>query len=110
MGKGCTKGSAASPEAASEGAWIGSRCPYGPASQGAPCSRRTGTCEGATAPSASEATQIKGDSETHPFLSPNDEFAEFGVAGWELGNLPLTREATPDMYAGSYVRSALLRG
>ena len=57
-----------------------------------------------------EATQIKGDSETHPFLSPNDEFAEFGVAGWKLGNLPLTREATPDMYAGSYVRSALLRG
>jgi len=57
-----------------------------------------------------EATQIKGDSETHPFLSPNDEFAEFGVAGWELGNLPLTREATPDMYAGGYVRSALLRG
>lgn len=57
-----------------------------------------------------EATQIKGDSETHPFLSPNDEFAEFGVAGWELGNLPLTRAATPDMYAGSYVRSALLRG
>ncbi len=57
-----------------------------------------------------EATQIKGDSETHPFLSPNDEFAGFGVAGWELGNLPLTSRATPDMYAGSYVRSALLRG
>ncbi|MBY6218754.1 DUF3604 domain-containing protein [Qipengyuania aquimaris] len=57
-----------------------------------------------------EATQIKGDSETHPFLSPNDEFAGFGVAGWELGNLPLTARATPDMYAGSYVRSALLRG
>ncbi|QZD96347.1 DUF3604 domain-containing protein [Qipengyuania gelatinilytica] len=57
-----------------------------------------------------EATQIKGDSETHPFLSPNDEFAGFGVAGWDLGNLPLTAKATPDMYAGSYVRSALLRG
>jgi hypothetical protein len=57
-----------------------------------------------------EATQIKGDSETHPFLSPNDEFAAFGVAGWELGNLPLTRRSTPDMYAGSYARNALLRG
>ena len=57
-----------------------------------------------------EATQIKGDSETHPFLSPNDEFAAFGVAGWELGNLPLTQRTTPDMFAGSYVRSALLRG
>ncbi|QZD88749.1 DUF3604 domain-containing protein [Qipengyuania aurantiaca] len=57
-----------------------------------------------------EATQIKGDSETHPFLSPNDEFASFGVAGWELGNLPLTERSTPDMYAGSYLRSALLRG
>lgn len=57
-----------------------------------------------------EATQIKGDSETHPFLSPNDEMAGFGVKGWELGNLPLTAPATPDMYAGSYVRSALLRG
>ncbi|QKG72350.1 DUF3604 domain-containing protein [Erythrobacter mangrovi] len=57
-----------------------------------------------------EATQIKGDSETHPLLSPNDEFAGFGVAGWELGNLPLTRKSTPDMLPGSYVRSALLRG
>ena len=57
-----------------------------------------------------EATQIKGDSETLPFLSPNDEFAGFGVAGWELGNLPLTQRATPDMAAGSYIRSALLRG
>ena len=57
-----------------------------------------------------EVTQIKGDSESHPFLSPNDEFAGFGVAGWDLGNLPLTARATPDMYAGSYIRSALLRG
>lgn len=57
-----------------------------------------------------EVTQIKGDSETHPFLSPNDEMAGFGVAGWELGNLPLTHETTPDMFAGSYARSALLRG
>lgn len=57
-----------------------------------------------------EATQIKGDSEAHRFLSPNDEFASFGVAGWELGNLPLTRQTTPDMFAGNYVREALKRG
>ncbi|MFU7527441.1 DUF3604 domain-containing protein [Qipengyuania sp. ASV99] len=57
-----------------------------------------------------EVTQIKGDSETHPFLSPNDEMAGFGVAGWELGNLPLTAKSEPEMFAGSYARSALLRG
>jgi hypothetical protein len=57
-----------------------------------------------------EVTQIKGDSETHPFLSPNDEMAGFGVKGWELGNLALTRDSTPEMHAGSYARSALLRG
>lgn len=57
-----------------------------------------------------EATQIKGDSEAHRFLSPNDEFASFGVTGWELGNLPLTRRATPDMQGGSYIREALKRG
>ncbi|MGN6498930.1 MAG: DUF3604 domain-containing protein [Tsuneonella sp.] len=57
-----------------------------------------------------EATQIKGDSEAHKFLSPNDEFASYGVAGWELGNLPLTHRTTPDMFAGMYVREALKRG
>ncbi len=57
-----------------------------------------------------EVTQIKGDSETHAFLSPNDEFASYGDAGWELGNLDMSKSATPDMYAGSYVREALKRG
>ncbi len=57
-----------------------------------------------------EVTQIKGDSETHPFLSPNDEMAGFGVSGWELGNLPLTAKTEPEMLAGSYVREALKRG
>lgn len=57
-----------------------------------------------------EITQIKGDSESHPFLSPNDEFAGFGDAGWELGNLTMQRTKTPDMLAGDYVREALKRG
>jgi Protein of unknown function (DUF3604) len=57
-----------------------------------------------------EITQIKGDSEAHPFLSPNDEFANFGDAGWELGNLTMQRTKTPDMFAGEYVREALKRG
>ncbi|WP_298470035.1 DUF3604 domain-containing protein [uncultured Erythrobacter sp.] len=57
-----------------------------------------------------EVTQIKGDSETHPFLSPNDEMAGYGVQGWELGNLPLTAKTEDDMLAGNYVREALKRG
>ncbi len=57
-----------------------------------------------------EVTQIKGDSEAHSSLSPNDEFAGYGDWGWELGNLPLTNKATPDMFGGSYVREALKRG
>lgn len=57
-----------------------------------------------------EATQIKGDSEAHKYLSPNDEFASFGVTGWELGNLPLTHLTTPEMLGGNYIREALKRG
>ncbi len=57
-----------------------------------------------------EATQIKGDSEAHPFLSPNDEFTDFGKAGWDIGNLTMQRKSTPDMHAGNYVREALKRG
>ncbi len=57
-----------------------------------------------------EATQIKGDSETHPFLSPNDEFASFGKAGWDIGNLDNSVKKTNDMFPGDYVREALKRG
>ncbi len=57
-----------------------------------------------------EATQIKGDSESHPFLSPNDEFAGYGTAGWDIGNLDNSVKKTNDMLAGDYVREALKRG
>ena len=55
-----------------------------------------------------EVTQIKGDGETHPFLSPNDEFADFGT--WDKGNLNLSEPKTDDMLAHEYARSALALG
>ena len=55
-----------------------------------------------------EATQIKGDGETHPFLSPNDEFANF--ERWDKGNLDLSELKTPDMLEFEYARSALKNG
>jgi hypothetical protein len=55
-----------------------------------------------------EITQIKGDGETHPFLSPDDEFADYGT--WDAGNLDLSEAKTDDMLAGEYARAALKRG
>ena len=57
-----------------------------------------------------ETTQIKGDSESHPFLSPNDEFASYGVAGWDLGNLNLSGKKENEMYQYEYSREALKNG
>ncbi|MEN9683898.1 MAG: hypothetical protein RLZZ427_1649 [Pseudomonadota bacterium] len=57
-----------------------------------------------------EVTQYKGDSESHPYLSRNDEFADFGDAGWENGNAPLSALKRPEMFAGEYLREALKRG
>ena len=57
-----------------------------------------------------EITQIKGDSEAHPFLSPNDEFAGYGIAGWDLGNLTMQSAKKPQDFAGEYIREALKRG
>ena len=56
-----------------------------------------------------EATQIKGDSETHPFLSPTDEFANF--ERWDYGNFagpPVPKQK--DMLQYEYARSALRLG
>jgi hypothetical protein len=55
-----------------------------------------------------EATQIKGDGESHPFLSPNDEFANFET--WDKGNLDLSELKTPEMLQHEYARSGLKLG
>jgi Protein of unknown function (DUF3604) len=55
-----------------------------------------------------ETTQMKGDGESHPFLSPNDEFANFET--WDKGNLDLSVKKTPDMLEFEYTRSALKNG
>jgi len=53
-----------------------------------------------------EITQIKGDSETHPLLSPTDEFAEY-----ESYNFVMTVERkTPDPTDADYARAGLKRG
>jgi hypothetical protein len=55
-----------------------------------------------------ETTQTKGDGETHPALSPNDEFANF--ERWDFGNLDASVPKTPDMLEFEYARSALRNG
>ncbi|MBX3707570.1 MAG: DUF3604 domain-containing protein [Pseudomonadales bacterium] len=52
-----------------------------------------------------EITQQKGTSETHPALSPTDEFADF-----ELFTELLISGGTPGKVSGSYVREAWLNG
>jgi hypothetical protein len=55
-----------------------------------------------------EATQIKGDGETHPFLSPNDEFADYET--WDKGNLDLSARKEKSMLEFEYARAALKNG
>jgi hypothetical protein len=55
-----------------------------------------------------EVTQIKGDGETHAFLSPTDEFADFDT--WDAGNLDFSEAKTDDMLQYEYAREALKNG
>ena len=56
-----------------------------------------------------EVTQSKGDGETHPFLSTDDEFADF--ATWDFGNFNSPSDPkTNEMLKTEYARSALKLG
>jgi hypothetical protein len=55
-----------------------------------------------------EVTQIKGDSEAHPYLSPTDEFADYET--WDAANLDGTEIKRKEMLQYEYARSALRKG
>jgi len=55
-----------------------------------------------------ENTQTKGTGEAHPYLSPDDEFADFEI--WDKGNLDASVAKTKDMLQYEYTRSALKNG
>jgi hypothetical protein len=55
-----------------------------------------------------EVTQIKGDGETHPFLSPNDEFADYET--WDKANLNMSELKENNMLSKEYAREALKTG
>ncbi len=55
-----------------------------------------------------EITQIKGDGEAHPFLSPDDAFADYET--WDAGNLDLSEAKKPEMLQYEYGREALKNG
>jgi len=55
-----------------------------------------------------EVTQTKGTGEAHPFLPPNDEFADFEL--WDKGNLDGSVAKKKEMLEFEYARSALKNG
>ena len=55
-----------------------------------------------------ETTQTKGTGESHPYLSPNDEFADFEI--WDFGNLDASVAKTKVMLEYEYARAALKNG
>ena len=55
-----------------------------------------------------EMTQAKGAGETHPLLSPEDEFADHEIL--DVGNITGSAPKTPEMLPNEYARSTLMRG
>ena len=63
-------------------------------------------CEDAEIEPVVEMTQVKGTSDTHPLLSPNDEWADFEIMEARIGSIP----PAFSFPAGGYVRDAYIRG
>ena len=55
-----------------------------------------------------EVTQVKGDAEAHPLLSPDDEFADY--ENWDVDNIGRVQDKEPWMLQHEYARPALKRG
>lgn len=55
-----------------------------------------------------EIQQTKGDSETHPVISPTDEFADY--ESWDWANLDVSAPKTPEMIPYEYARGILKEG
>jgi len=55
-----------------------------------------------------EVTQYKGDGETHPYLSPDDQFADF--ESWDKANLAMLKPHKDEYFKTEYARSGLQLG
>ena len=55
-----------------------------------------------------EVTQMKGDGEAHPLLSPNDEFADYGT--WDKGDISGQKAKEDWMLQYEYARTAFQLG
>lgn len=55
-----------------------------------------------------EVTQYKGDSESHPFLSPEDDFADYET--WDETDAAMLDPHQDEFFRYEYIRSALMLG